>query len=408
MGPPIYPPATGNYQQYNESQFQPKSQKGFKSDYGNFEKYFSVVDGKYNFPEFIARILNSCINRHNHWFSFAKGRVPALRAILDSMPWRHADSVTTDPKPLTGSYDETKVRKLSAYVVTLRDMLEGVLRLSFYCTPVVVVCSAIPEPTMDELTATVPDTKVAKQTRSAMKHAASGSAQKNLFDESSDDEVHEADEQNDDQDDDCVEILLITPIKSTAKLPFEGKQGMENSAPFAAEGAQTKDIMDGRVDTPSGNVGRPQSSVSADPFVDEGGLIGGLYQINRKEWELPHDPAFEIVNKEVFKDPEVCKAIVDLFPTSAEVVRVETLSDEQLTKKLSVLHCEQMGTFNEKVEAYETALIKAKENSKARKKKTNSLSKSLDQFTVKGAHVASALNDVWRAEAQKSDQIDVA
>ncbi|GJW08833.1 RNA-directed DNA polymerase [Tanacetum coccineum] len=36
MGPPVYPPSTGNYQQYNESQFQPKSQKGFKGDYGNY------------------------------------------------------------------------------------------------------------------------------------------------------------------------------------------------------------------------------------------------------------------------------------------------------------------------------------------------------------------------------------
>ncbi|GKE16964.1 hypothetical protein Tco_1424541 [Tanacetum coccineum] len=36
MGPPVYPPSTGNYQQYSESQFQPKSQKGFKGDYGNY------------------------------------------------------------------------------------------------------------------------------------------------------------------------------------------------------------------------------------------------------------------------------------------------------------------------------------------------------------------------------------
>ncbi|GJS39524.1 Orf y [Tanacetum coccineum] len=36
MGPSVYPPSTGNYQQYNESQFQPKSQKGFKGDYGNY------------------------------------------------------------------------------------------------------------------------------------------------------------------------------------------------------------------------------------------------------------------------------------------------------------------------------------------------------------------------------------
>ncbi|GKA14068.1 hypothetical protein Tco_0693714 [Tanacetum coccineum] len=36
MGPPVYPPSTGNYQRYDESQFQPKSQKGFKGDYGNY------------------------------------------------------------------------------------------------------------------------------------------------------------------------------------------------------------------------------------------------------------------------------------------------------------------------------------------------------------------------------------
>ncbi|GKE16963.1 hypothetical protein Tco_1424540 [Tanacetum coccineum] len=36
MGPPVYPLSTGNYQQYSESQFQPKSQNGFKGDYGNY------------------------------------------------------------------------------------------------------------------------------------------------------------------------------------------------------------------------------------------------------------------------------------------------------------------------------------------------------------------------------------
>ncbi|GKF27606.1 hypothetical protein Tco_0093948, partial [Tanacetum coccineum] len=36
MGPPVYPPSAGNYQQYDGSQFQPKSQKGFKGDYGSY------------------------------------------------------------------------------------------------------------------------------------------------------------------------------------------------------------------------------------------------------------------------------------------------------------------------------------------------------------------------------------
>ncbi|GKA34978.1 Orf y [Tanacetum coccineum] len=36
MGPLVYPPSTGNYQQYDGSQFQPKSQKGFKGDYDSY------------------------------------------------------------------------------------------------------------------------------------------------------------------------------------------------------------------------------------------------------------------------------------------------------------------------------------------------------------------------------------
>nr|GEU29031.1 hypothetical protein [Tanacetum cinerariifolium] len=170
--------------------------------------------------------------------------------------------------------------------------------------------------------------KVTKHTRSAIAHAASGSTRKNLFDESSDDEVREVDEQNDDQDDDRVEIMLITPIRSAAKLPFEGKQGVENSAPSAVEVSSQKDTVDGCFDTPFRNAGHPLSFVGAEPFV-----------ISRKEWELPHDLTFEILNKEVFKDLEACKAAVDLFPTPTEVLWVETLFDEQLTEKLSVLHC---------------------------------------------------------------------
>ncbi|GJW67855.1 hypothetical protein Tco_0122279 [Tanacetum coccineum] len=36
MGPPVYPPSAGNYQQYDGSQFRTNSQKGFKGDYGSY------------------------------------------------------------------------------------------------------------------------------------------------------------------------------------------------------------------------------------------------------------------------------------------------------------------------------------------------------------------------------------
>ncbi|GKD59727.1 hypothetical protein Tco_1297236 [Tanacetum coccineum] len=46
------------------------------------------------------------------------------------MSWRHPDSAINDPKPPAGSFNMENVRRLSAHVVKLRDMLEGVLVLS--------------------------------------------------------------------------------------------------------------------------------------------------------------------------------------------------------------------------------------------------------------------------------------
>nr|GEY63066.1 hypothetical protein CTI12_AA426570 [Tanacetum cinerariifolium] len=46
------------------------------------------------------------------------------------MPWRHEDSIITDPKPSAGTFDEMEVRRLSAFIVKFRDIPEGVLVLS--------------------------------------------------------------------------------------------------------------------------------------------------------------------------------------------------------------------------------------------------------------------------------------
>ncbi|GKE26426.1 hypothetical protein Tco_1441810 [Tanacetum coccineum] len=57
MGPPVYPPSTGNYQQYNESQFQPKSQKWFKGDYGNYHNQ------QWSLPPAYAGLWDDTISR---------------------------------------------------------------------------------------------------------------------------------------------------------------------------------------------------------------------------------------------------------------------------------------------------------------------------------------------------------
>ncbi|GJU99753.1 hypothetical protein Tco_1329024, partial [Tanacetum coccineum] len=90
--------------------------------------------------------------KQGHWFSFAKCRAPSpvciddnmscmkhwksgfflidRRAIPDYMSWRHLSSAIDDPKPPVGSYNIEDVCRLSAHVLKLRDMPEGILILS--------------------------------------------------------------------------------------------------------------------------------------------------------------------------------------------------------------------------------------------------------------------------------------
>nr|GEV19091.1 hypothetical protein [Tanacetum cinerariifolium] len=54
---------------------------------------------------------------------------------------------------------------------------------------------------------------------------------------------------------------------------------------------------------------------------------------------MPFLPTFGVLTKEVFKDLAVCNTIIDQIPTPGEMVRVESLFDDQLTTKMSVLNC---------------------------------------------------------------------
>ncbi|GKC35576.1 hypothetical protein Tco_1047960, partial [Tanacetum coccineum] len=134
----------------------------------------------------------------------------------------------------------------------------------------------------------------------------------------------------------------------------------------------------------------------------------------REEWNAPYRPTFRVLTKKVFKDPAICKTIVDQFPTPREMVQVESLSDDQLTAKMSVLHCmimshggellaryrglkgyeekvanmtglelqvsalkKQVARLNDKLSSSDASFAKSKAKGKERKKKIKSLTKSL-------------------------------
>ncbi|GJT14273.1 hypothetical protein Tco_0861315 [Tanacetum coccineum] len=118
--------------------------------------------------------------------------------------------------------------------------------------------------------------------------------------------------------------------------------------------------------------------------------------------DAPYRPTFGVLTKEVFKDPAICKTIVDHFPTPREMVRVEGLSDDQLTAKMSVLHCMMM-SHGDKLATSDASFAKSKAKGKERKKKIKSLSKSLDNLHSEVARLSAALNQATILEVERDE-----
>ncbi|GKB81272.1 hypothetical protein Tco_0948167 [Tanacetum coccineum] len=255
------------------------------------------------------------------WFSFAKRRAPSPVCIDDNR------SSIDDPRPAAGSFSMADVRRLSVHVIKLRDIPEGVLvlsglimgihdflclpewtsvevqeephhdirltlqRLPFYYTPPADIDAVTPDPTPKYLAMGTPSAKiiakaeafqkrkastsgatsshVAKRTRFALAQSSGSTTCPGPFMDNSDNE-------SDDDDDACVEIPLVTPIRSTVVIPSLGNQGRSFVAPVD-EGPSTRDsqgkgIMVDDVDAPSVGAGRPRpSSGPASSFRDVSG-----------------------------------------------------------------------------------------------------------------------------------------
>ncbi|GKF11829.1 hypothetical protein Tco_0049755, partial [Tanacetum coccineum] len=211
---------------------------------------------------------------------------------------------------------------------------------------------------------------VAKRTRSALAQSYGVTTRPSLF-------VGNSDDESDGGDDACVEILLVTPIRSAVVIPSSGNQGGSSVSP-TPKGSNTLDhqgkgIMADDASAPSVGVSQPRPSsgpvpsfrdvsrdaihadlfpFSAGPYYTtypEGGVAGNC-EFTREEWDASYQPTFGVLTKEVFKDPAICKTVVDQLPTPRDMVRVESLSDDQLTAKMSVLHSDsRLKGYEEKV-----------------------------------------------------------
>ncbi|GJX69466.1 hypothetical protein Tco_0305193 [Tanacetum coccineum] len=469
--------------------------------------------------------------KQGDWFSNTKRRAPSP----DAMVWRHPDAAIDDPRPAAGSFNMADVCRLSVHVIKLRDIPKGILVLSglsrvwknhfcdlvlwvpmemvwgvgcncfalcpwllllafivvflfavmgihdFLCLPEWIADAVIPNPTLEDLAAVTPSSKilakaeasqkrkastsgaasshVAKRTRSTLAQSSGSTTRPSLF---------AGDDDASDDDDACVEIPLVTHLRSAAVIPSSGNQD-----------SRGKGIMVDDVVAPSGGVSRKRPSsrpapsfrdvsgdaihtdffpFSVDPYYatyPEDGVTGNC-EFTREEWDAPYRPTFGVITKEVFKDPAICKTVVDQFPTPGEMVRVEGLSDDQLTTKMSVLHYmmmshggkilaryrglnqshheyvlstdsrlkgyeekaagltglelqvstlkKQVSRLNDKLATSDASFSKSKAKGNERKKKIKSLSKSLDNFHSEVARLSAALNQTTILEAERDEE----
>ncbi|GKD63207.1 hypothetical protein Tco_1305315 [Tanacetum coccineum] len=186
-------------------------------------------------------------------------------AIPDDMVWRHTDAAIDDPRPSAGCFNMVDVCRLSAHVIKLMDMPEGVLvlsglsrvwksrvcdpvfrdamemwtgvevqeqphldvrstlqRLPFYCIPPAAAGAVIPEPTLKDLAAGTPSFKIVAKAeashKSALAQSSGNTTSPSLF-------------VGDDDDDACAEISLVTHLCSALVIPSSGNQGGRSAAP---------------------------------------------------------------------------------------------------------------------------------------------------------------------------------
>ncbi|GJZ82278.1 hypothetical protein Tco_0647451 [Tanacetum coccineum] len=378
---------------------------------GIYHRMFDFSGVRIPFSSFLLALIKY------YWVHFSQlgplglNKVITFEAILDSMVWRHPSAAIDDPRPAAGSFSMADVRRLNAHVIKLRDMPEGVLvlsglshvwksricdlvsdvrrahhdiradpnlRLPFYYTPPAAADIVISDPTLADLAAGTHSANVLAKGEAFQKRKASTSGATSSH------------------VDKCTRyalILLVTPLRSAAVIPSLGNQGGSFATP-TAEGSNPQDsrgkvIMDNDAVAPSVGVSRPRPSSRHATYPEVG--IAGNYEFIRKEWDAPYQHTFGVLTKEVFKDPAVCKTVVDYFPTPREMVQYVLLADSRLegyeekVASLSVLELQvstlkkQVFGLNDKLSSFDSSFAKSKAKGKERKKKIKSLTKKAEK-----------------------------
>ncbi|GJU74781.1 hypothetical protein Tco_1266186 [Tanacetum coccineum] len=312
---------------------------------------------------------------------------------------RHPDAAIDDPRPAAGSFNMTNVRCLSAHVIKLRDMPEGVLVLSglsrvwknrlcglvlrgvdrnvmgihnFICLPEWTGAEVQEEPHLDDLAVGTPSSKITAKAKASQKLKASTYGVASAF------------------------------VASGTRVDSQGK------------GIMVDDVV-----APSGGVSRQRpSSRPASSFRDVSGDaiytdffpfsagpyyatypedgVAGNCEFTREELDAPYRPTFGVQTKEVFKDLALYSRLKGYEEKVAGLTRLEL--------QVSTLKKQVYG-LNDNLANSNASFAKSKANGKERKKKIKSLSKSLDNLHSEVARLFATLNQATILEAKRDEEI---
>nr|GFB38696.1 hypothetical protein [Tanacetum cinerariifolium] len=170
--------------------------------------------------------------------------------------------------------DQTKAKVQEEPPHDIRPTLQ---RLPLYCTPSAATNTAIPDPTLEDLAAGTLSAKVLAKAESFKKQKASTSSAPSSH------------------------VAKRTSASSgSASLPWS------SYGPAPCFRDLSRDA-----------IYRDFFPFSLGPYYAlylEGG-VAGFCKFSREKWDAPYQPTLSFLIKKVFKDPVVCKTIVDRFPT---------------------------------------------------------------------------------------------
>ncbi|GJR04250.1 hypothetical protein Tco_0527234 [Tanacetum coccineum] len=374
--------------------------------------------------------------KQGDWFSFAKRRnmedacmdkgpssmkkwknkffLIDRKAIPDYLTWRNFHSYVSDDLPTDG-YDRNEVAQLCTHLTRLHEINEAVLNNT---TAPAAEGTPIPLLTLNEVAAAQPNPKLAKKSKVLVKRNVAAPLvgpsepdqprrkirlRKRALEAGSSTPVVERaeDVEGSDISDFCTQLEDSLEMDNFSFLCIalsryqEYDDSPEDDFAAASLGKEIDLTLFPLASSPY---------VMPYPFFDGEGSSSLEY--TRQAWDGPYAPEDNILCKEIFKDPDVCRKVFYQTITPAELKRTESLLSLQLSNQISVLTALLASHGIEMNSRYTTLVaFKARLREKRKRKENRELRSLSDTSSEEFKNLKVQLAEAKATTARSSDEL---